>query len=337
MNAGMRLFKRGEIYWVEIDRNTRRSLRTRNKAEAQAALRMLKQARFRQNLAVLSGKSSVSLGDFVQKFLEFSQTEKRRATYEADRLALDKLLADQDFGPNKLLSQITSLDLQNFLGRLKKAGLKDSSRAVHYRHLKAAFAKAKHWKFIRENPFADIKEPKAQQSEPRYLTSEEIDRLLAAETDPAFQRLWRFYLWSGVRRSEALTIEWEHVSHSIGRIRVPRTKNRKAFSVLISPPIAQILEELGGGDGRLFPWQEDSVTHHFIRTARRAKLKIRLHDLRHTYASHLIMSGAKLYEVSKLMNHSSLAATQIYAHLDRNYLDEALLKLDFADKTRTAE
>ena len=49
------------------------------------------------------------------------------------------------------------------------------------------------------------------------------------------------------------------------------------------------------------------------------------------------MSGAKLYEVSKLMNHSSLAATQIYAHLDQNYLDEALLKLDFADKTRTAE
>jgi hypothetical protein len=58
----------------------------------------------------------MSLGDFAQKFLEFSQTEKRRATYEADRLALDKLLADQDFGPNKLLSQITSLDLQNFLG-----------------------------------------------------------------------------------------------------------------------------------------------------------------------------------------------------------------------------
>ena len=140
-----------------------------------------------------------------------------------------------------------------------------------------------------------------------------------------------------MRRSEALAVEWEHVSHNAGRIRVPKTKNSKAFSVRITPPIAQILEELGGGEGRLFPWQEDSVTHHFIRTARRAKLKVRFHDLRHTYASHLIMSGAKLYEVSKLMNHSSLAATQIYAHLDQNYLDEALLKLDFADKTRTAE
>ena len=144
MNAGMRLFTRSGIYWGEIDRNTRRSLRTRNKAEAQAALKTLKQARFRQNLAVLSGKSTMSLGDFAQKFLEFSQTEKSRATYEADRLALDKLLADQNFGPNKTLSQITALDLQNFLGRLKKAGLKDSSQAVHYRHLRAAFGKAKH-------------------------------------------------------------------------------------------------------------------------------------------------------------------------------------------------
>jgi integrase len=337
MNAGMRLFTRNGIYWVEIDRNTRRSLGTRNKAEAQAALKMLKQARFRQNLAVLSGQSAMRLGDFAQRFLEFSQTEKSRATYEADRLALDKLLADEDFGPNKLLTQITSLDLQSFLGRLKKAGLKDSSRAVHYRHLKAAFAKGKEWKFIRENPFTGIKEPKGQQSEPRYLNSEEIDRLLAAENDPAFQRLWRFYLWSGVRRSEALAIEWKHVNFNTGRIQVPRTKNRKAFSVPISPEIAQILKELGGGEGRLFPWQEDSVTHHFIRTARRAGLQVRLHDLRHTFASHLIMCGARLYEVSKLMNHSSLAATQIYAHLDQNYLDETLLKLDFADKTRTAE
>jgi site-specific recombinase XerC len=49
------------------------------------------------------------------------------------------------------------------------------------------------------------------------------------------------------------------------------------------------------------------------------------------------MSGTKLYKVSKHMNHSSLAATQIYPHLDLNYLDEALLKLYFADKTRTAK
>ena len=123
-----------------------------------------------------------------------------------------------------------------------------------------------------------------------------------------------------MRRNEALAIEWRHVDRRAKRIKVPQTKNRKAFSVLISPPIAQILGELGGGEGQIFPWQEDSVTHHFIRTARRAKLTVRLHDLRHTYASHLIMSGAKLYEVSKLMNHSSLAATQIYAHLDQNYL-----------------
>jgi len=74
-----------------------------------------------------------------------------------------------------------------------------------------------------------------------------------------------------VRRNEALAIEWRHVDRRAKRIKVPQTKNRKAFSVRIIPPIAEILEELGGeGEGRLFPWQGDSVTHHFVRTARKA-------------------------------------------------------------------
>ena len=96
------------------------------------------------------------------------------------------------------------------------------------------------------------------------------------------------------------------------------------------PEIAKILAELPGEVGRLFPWTPDAVSHHFAKTARRAKVKARLHDLRHTYASHLLMSGAQLPVVHKLLGHKDIEATQIYAHLNQDLLDEALLKLDFA-------
>jgi site-specific recombinase XerD len=107
--------------------------------------------------------------------------------------------------------------------------------------------------------------------------------------------------------------------------------------VRITPAIADILEELGGEVGKLFPWSPDGVSHHFMRTARRANLKVRLHDLRHTFASHLLMSGVDLKVVGDIIGHKDLKATQIYAHLSQSYLDEAILKLDFADKKQTED
>ncbi len=57
-----------------------------------------------------------------------------------------------------------------------------------------------------------------------------------------------------------------------------------------------------------------------------------LHDLRHTYASYLLMSGVQLKYVKELLGHKDIKATQIYAHLDRAHLDEALEKLSFKDE-----
>ncbi len=75
--------------------------------------------------------SRFRLEDFVRAYLEHSKVHKSHSSYRADRLALDKLLADEDFGPNKILEQIASQALLKFMGRLKATGLKDTSLAVH--------------------------------------------------------------------------------------------------------------------------------------------------------------------------------------------------------------
>ena len=63
--------------------------------------------------------SRFRLEDFVRAYLEHSKVHKSHSSYRADRLALDKLLADEDFGPNKILEQIASQALLKFMGRLK--------------------------------------------------------------------------------------------------------------------------------------------------------------------------------------------------------------------------
>ena len=71
-------------------------------------------------------------------------------------------------------------------------------------------------------------------------------------------------------------------------------------------------------------------THDFLKLVRRCGLKnASLHTLRHTFASHLIMSGADLYTVQKLLGHSSIKTTEIYAHLAPDYLKSAIAKLRY--------
>ena len=116
--------------------------------------------------------SRFRLEDFVRAYLEHSKVHKSHSSYRADRLALDKLLADEDFGPTRSWSD-------RFPGPAEVYGAPQGypdSRILPWRCT-----------FIRENPFAEIKEPKVKKGRPRFL-SQEIIRLLAAETDPAFHR-----------------------------------------------------------------------------------------------------------------------------------------------------
>ena len=135
MNAGMHLFKRGEIYgssWA----GKKISLRTRDKAQAQAAFNRLKRACFRQHLAVLEGRPACGWG--TSSGISGVPRPRKALHLRGRPSGLRHLLAE--FGPKKLLKQISSLDLEKFLGRLKATGLRDTSLAVYYRHLKAAFA-----------------------------------------------------------------------------------------------------------------------------------------------------------------------------------------------------
>jgi len=336
MSTSMRLFKRGKVYWVEYERHDRQSLKTKDKAKALIIYNQLKRKDERKKKAQVLGESSLTLGSFAREYLEWSKTEKSPNTHRADRLALDKLLADNEFGADILLAKIDTRSLEKFMGRLKATGIKEVSRAVYYRHLRAAFSKAVRWKYLEENPFRDIKEPRSVKKEPRFLSAEEIDRFMAAETDPHFKRFWKICQWTGLRRQEVLSLTWAHINLVSGHINVT-TKGGQRRAVAILPPVAKVLAELKGHEGRFFPWHPDTVSHHFKKTAGRAGLQYRLHDLRHTFASYLVMSGNDLKTVQHVIGHKDIKATQIYAHLSQNHLDAAMSKLRFADNMRTID
>jgi integrase len=163
-------------------------------------------------------------------------------------------------------------------------------------------------------------------------TKAEIERLLASVGDP-HRTMFALLVMTGLRRTEALYLEWVDIDLAQRLICVQRgphgmPKGKRLRYVPICDALLPVLKRwrLLSGDvaGLVFPsargtvLAENAVSKMFKRTAARAGIakEIRLHDLRHTYASHFIRDGGDIFRLSKYMGHASVLITErIYAHL----------------------
>lgn len=143
---------------------------------------------------------------------------------------------------------------------------------------------------------------------------------------------------TGLRRGELLQLTWEAVDLKAKRLRVAATTaknatvrfvplNSEAHSVLVS-----LRKYATAKTGLLFSGSEGEAMTHFNRSWNRITAEANLddfhfHDLRHHFASHLVMAGVDLYAVKQLLGHSSLDMTQRYAHLSHEHQAAAVQKL----------
>jgi integrase len=320
MNLHMRLFKRGKTYYGELERNHKVSLKTGDAARAGTLYRALKKDFLSNRLAVLTGRpASKSLGEFAAEYLEWSDKTRARFTVATDRQSLNRLV--EYLGAGTALTGIARLQIDRWAADAALS-VRKSSVNTWLRHIKAALSKAAEWDYIKESPGKGVKPLKDYGQLPRYLEKEEIKLLLAAEDDPQFKQLWLFYLLTGCRRGEALQIQGQDINWQEGRLVVGQTKNRCPKVIWITPELEVLLRSTPAV-GRLFPWQADTVTHAFHRTALKAGLKCRLHDLRHTYASHKAMAGVDPWTLKELMGHKDLKSTMLYSHLSPAHLKKA--------------
>lgn len=170
-------------------------------------------------------------------------------------------------------------------------------------------------------------------SRSRFLTTEELQRLLSSLADAATNiRLYvLIVLATGCRRSEARNIRWSDIDLAHRRWTKPRTKNGQWHVV---PLPTQIIAELRtyprespwlfqGLNGK--PWSVAGIEKAWGKVRRLCNLNdVRLHDLRRTAASHMAINGENLTTIQKMLDHSSLQATAIYARLNLDALDGAL-------------
>jgi integrase len=200
--------------------------------------------------------------------------------------------------------------------------------------LSKMFSLAVRWRWRVDNPCHGV-ERNPEQKRTRYLSAEEIDKLSAALCscpDQHAANAIRLLLLTGARRGEVLSARWKDFNLKTGEWTKPgaTTKQKTEHRVPLSAPARQLLAVMPRIGDYVFPDPSSAfrprrdLKHPWEVICRAAGLSgVRLHDLRHTYASVLASSGLSLHIIGGLLGHTQPSTTARYAHLTRDSLRAA--------------
>jgi integrase len=313
-------------------------------------------------------QKDITIEKFIDQFLEFNKANNSRATYVRYRSSLDNFKEFLKHHPKiTFLSQINAKlidqykiyrknELVNPNGKpvmdgdrvspLTQKGVKAHTINTDLKVLSTMFNLAVKWEYLKENPARKVTRLKVNDAKPpRFLSKDEIKRLLDNSPEHLFPIFFTF-LNTGMRKGELENLEWSDIDLRRKKIRIrrkefwkPKTDER---DIPINPPLLRLLSDLKRNNDKglksnfVFPHKDGGriktkLREELIKVARKADIEdlTKLHSLRHTFASHLVMGGVDLPTVKKLMGHSDIQTTMVYAHLAPDHLSEAVDKLGF--------
>lgn len=329
------LFKRSNGYYyllyVQDGRKRWKSTGAERKAGALKAL-----SSFRD--LIKRKPQSTSLARFVQEFLSFTRTNYAPPTVEIYQRALGGLM---ELFPGILLNALTPQHLDRYKSK-RISEVSPVSVNIELRSLRSAMNVAVRWKMLETNPFSKMQQVRVAETQPPYLTKEDFQTLINLVKEPWLKQVIIFAVLTGMRRGEILNLRWDDVDLQRRVIRVQshpdfKTKQGRRRVIPISDVVYGLLSSKWPravselvftlGNRRIM---DDRVSRRFKHYVSEAKLRdgrLHFHSLRHTFASWLVQDGVSLYEVQKLLGHSSIAVTQVYSHLQPEQLHDTVNRL----------
>jgi len=188
---------------------------------------------------------------------------------------------------------------------------------------------------VTNNPAKNIILLPVSNARQRFLSAEEVKPLIDAVRQSKNQMLEpviSMLLITGARKREVLDSQWNHIDWELSLWKIPKTKAGKPRFLPLAAAALELLESqrvISGHSNFIFPNPKtdkpfQSVYYSWNAARNEAGLhELRIHDLRHSFASFLINGGRSLYEVQMLLGHSNTQMTQRYAHLAQRTLTDA--------------
>lgn len=329
-NYGMRLFRRENgIWYAELQRGVWRSLKTGDEREANARYKELQTELAKDKLAYIDRQSNISLKEFLAEYQAWVEKNKQNTTAKTIAKIFKKFLLSVG---DKRLAALSLKDMDNFVGFCRDKENSPVTINIAIRTIKAAVSKAVEWEYLRESPIRKYKQIKFHTRPPAFIEDTAgIDAIFKKiENNKLYRLMFGLYVYTGARRSELWKLQWEDVkeNHIIFRER----KNFRYLKMPILPKLKTILNEwtVFERKGKVIKRSLENMGKVIKTMLKQSGLgHLRPHDLRHTFASQLVMAGVDLKTIQELLGHSSYKTTEIYAHLVQDRLSDAISKLPY--------
>jgi len=327
---------RGRQKWIRIGRVS--------KTTAKTILAKLESGKEKKNFG-FSEATPIKFFVFIEKYLSYSKTNKALGTYKRDELCSMHL---SRFFKDIWLDKITPHDIEKYKIKRLNDGVKARTVNIELRCLSNMLRKAVEWNHLLDNPFSKVKLLKQHKKPPRFLTKDELKKFIEAAT-PRYKTIIRILANTGLRESELRHIKLEDIDYENRTLTVHAKKtgdfrvvplNEEAYADLSF--LRDKFYSTTRGQRVLMRTKEQNIylfcdekgqpikklTSPITKTAKKAGLKgVSPHTLRHTFGSHLVMSGVDLRTVQRLMGHKSITTTMMYAHLTEDHLARGVEKL----------
>ena len=301
----------------------------------------------RDPLATREGfREAPRVKDMIDRYIA-EHLPKLARNNAGDQVSMLKKMVEPAWG-NKLVTEITKTDVAKFLdfvaeGRPRPSKAKPNNRARKLQGhkptpiranrmgevLRKMFTLAMEWEWRADNPAQGFHR-RIEQARERFLSPEELTRIAAVLDSAEDQRaaaIIRMCMLTGARVGEVRTARFEqfNLDYVIWSKPAATTKQRKIHRVPISQEVVAIVRQrqlvVPNGNPWLFPGETigqpvREIRRFWARVQKEADLPdVRIHDLRHTFASLLVSGGASLEMIGRLLGHSQMQTTQRYAHL----------------------
>ena len=279
-----------------------------------------------------AAKKCPTLSSFVlDQYIPYVKGYKR--SWAGD-LAMYKNHIERHWG-HKHLDEITKADLITLLSKHQTTHAPGSCNRLLIL-LRYMFNLALKWETpgIAKNPTAGYPLLKEDNHMSRYLTTEEAQRLygcLLKSANPMLRYIVPMLIVTGARKREVLDARWEDFDLERRSWRIHTTKLGMARHVPLSDGAISVLQSVLRIDGCPWVFANPKTQKPYVSiycawdTARKAVglADVRMHDLRHSFASFLVNAGRTLYEVQHLLGHTQIKTTQRYSHLSQHTLLDA--------------
>ncbi|MCX6832960.1 MAG: site-specific integrase [candidate division Zixibacteria bacterium] len=326
----MAIFKRNKTYYIQYysqGRRYREAIRT----NYELARRVLakRQGEIAEGKFLEIRRPAVKFDRLCEICLEWSRGNKK--SWQSDQTIINRL---SKVFSGKKLSERTVLDVERYKAlRIKTVSDVTTNREVAL--LKHMFNKAVAWNLAKDNPIMLVKLFRKNNARIRHLTLSKIKSLLDECAD-YIRPIVEFALNMGMRYREIRSLRCGHVDlrnrliyideKKWGRREVPMTDYIFHYLVEHQRASGRVFDEAGGKlVGKMRTAHENAVKRVGISD-------LTFHELRHAFASHLVMAGVDLLTVKELLGHKSINVTLRYSHLSPAHKRNAVELLRFSDR-----